>query len=125
MNILLVSSHGNPSNSGLWSGTPANLLRSLKESGVVEVETMFTLKYKFVDSILIAIEILFGLRLRRSKFRRFVTSKFLYYRLFTKIDIFSHVLFFDIEGSPKVLRKRHLKTKMYRLLDSTETQWNS
>jgi len=37
MKVLLVSSHGDPKNSKLWSGTPANLCKALEGRHVVDV----------------------------------------------------------------------------------------
>lgn len=123
MTILLISSHGDPRNPKLWSGTPHNILESLVASNATQVETMFTLKYKFIDYFLLCIEICFKLERRRSKLRRFVTTTFLWVRLRRKKNNFSHLLFFDIEGNPRILKKSADVFKCYRLMDSTEVQW--
>jgi len=121
--VLLISSHGNPRNEKLWSGTPANLFRNLEATNVVQIESMFTLKYKTIDLILLFFEVICKFERRRSALRRLITTRILWIRLHRKKDNFTHLLFFDIEGDPKVLASKPNGPKFYRLLDSTEVQW--
>lgn len=123
MKVLLVSSHGDPKNTKLWSGTPANLWKALEDRQVVNIETLFVLKYKFIDRILILTEILFRLGRRRSVLRKFVTTKLLWITLRNKLSNYSHILFFDLEANPRVLMKTKQDTQFYLLLDSTQVQW--
>ena len=126
MRILLISSHGNPRNERLWSGTPSNLLQSLQAIEGLEVETMFTLKSRFLDVLLLGIETIFCLGRRRSAVRHLVTSFALFLGLFWRLNRYSCLLFFDIEGNPGILPKRRETSspKFFRLLDSTEAQWS-
>ena len=125
MKILFISSHGSPRNTKLWSGTPANVISSLEEINGIDVDSMFTLRFKFIDTFLLGIESILQLERRRSKIRHIVTSFFLYVRTYRRIQNYDYLLFSDIEGNPEIFLKMRKKNppKIFRLLDSTEAQW--
>lgn len=125
MKVLLLSSFGDPKDSKLWSGTPENIYRRLITLSNVEVETDNILQFNWINKFIIGLEIVFGLDLRRSKLRNFVTNLFLLIKYKSKLNLYEQVLFFDTVANPGVLQNTNSPTKLSLILDSTVAQWRS
>jgi len=123
MKVLLLSSFGDPRDTKLWSGTPENIYKHLKTFSNAEVETGNILMFNWVNKFLAGIELVFGMDLRRSKLRNFITNGFLLLKYKKKWRLYDQILFFDTVANPGLLRSVKNMTKLSLILDSTVAQW--
>ena len=123
MRVLLLSSFGNPNDPKLWSGTPENIYKQLKIWPNVEVRTDNILTFSWLSKCLSGLELVFGMDLKHSMLRNFLTNVFLLLKYSKNLSLYDQVFFFDAVANPALLRKSKGHARLSLILDSTVAQW--
>ena len=123
MKILILSSYSSPYKVSFWSGTSRNIIEEISKCSGVVVEGQCVLFTHLISKAIAGIELIFGMDLRRSIFRNFVTNLFLIFHVRRKSNIYDQIVFLDTVCNPYFARRKSSKVRMSLLLDSTVCQW--